>query len=41
MLHHDHQLAWAAHVLGALLMIAGLAWAAAVMRRDDVARSIG
>jgi hypothetical protein len=34
-LHRDHQLAWIVHAAGAVMMIAALAWGAALIARSD------
>ena len=31
---HDHQIAWAAHTIGAVMMLAGLVWGAALVIRS-------
>jgi hypothetical protein len=33
MLHRDHQIAWTVHEIGAILMIGGLVWGAALLRQ--------
>ena len=38
LLHRDHQIAWTAHVIGALLMLGGIIWAIVVTwqaRQED------
>jgi hypothetical protein len=33
---HDHQIAWTAHTIGAVMMVAAIAWAAVITLRDPV-----
>ena len=32
---HDHQIAWTAHVIGAMMMVAGLVWGALLLFQKD------